>query len=404
MPWVVWSVCVLAYIVAVAQRTTLGVAGLEAADRFDVGPGILSTFVVIQLALFTVAQIPAGVFVDRFGARVGLVLSASLMAVGQGVQAWTTDLPIAILARVLVGFGDAVMFSAAFSLVPRWFPPARVPVMVQLGAMLCQLGQVVSAVPFAAVLRGSGWTAAFGSAAAVSAAIAVLAVVVVRDAPAGRWTPGPPLSVRAVSDQITRVWRRPGTRLGFFCHMAVQFSMMTFTLLWGVPFLVTGQGLAPSTASGLLVLFVGVTLAVAPFLGVISSRRPARRVQVILGVVVLQALTWGSVLAHPGPAPFWLLCLLVSVLAVGGPTAVIGIDIGRTANPPANAAVAQSIANTGGFLASLVVVSGIGMALSAAGGFTPEAFRVAMLVQYPVWLVAGILAWRTSRAARTARE
>jgi len=217
-------------------------------------------------------------------------------------------------------------------------------------------------------------------------------------------TRGPALSVRSVLGQVAEIWRRPGTRLGFFCHMAVQFSMMTFTLLWGVPFLVTAQGLDPATAGGLLVLFVVATLVVAPFLGVISSRRPERRVHMILGVVALQALTWGVVLLLPPPAPFWLLCVLVSVLALGGPTAVLGIDIGRSANPSANVAVAQSIANTGGFLASLVAVSGIGAVLSAAGGFGPDAFRMAMLVQYPVWAVAGALAWRASRIAGAVRS
>ena len=95
-------------------------------------------------------------------------------------------LPLAVLARVLVGAGDAIVFSAVFSLVPRWFPARRVPVIAQLTGMLCQFGQVLSAVPFAALLRSAGWGTAFGVAAAVSALGAGLAFAVVRNAPAGR--------------------------------------------------------------------------------------------------------------------------------------------------------------------------------------------------------------------------
>ena len=47
--WIVWSAGLLAYTVAVMDRTTFGVAGLEAADRFAASPAILSTFVVLQL-------------------------------------------------------------------------------------------------------------------------------------------------------------------------------------------------------------------------------------------------------------------------------------------------------------------------------------------------------------------
>ena len=105
---------------------------------------------------------------------------------------------------------------------------------------------------------------------------------------------------------------------------------------------------------------------------------------------------WTAVLAQPGPAPRWLLVLLVVVLAAAGPGSVVGIDIARTHNPSANLGVAQSMVNMGGFLASLVVLVAMGGVLTALGGFTPEAFRVAWLVQYPVWglAVVGILVAR----------
>ena len=48
-PWIVWATGLFAYIVAVLDRTTLGVSGLEAADRFAASPGVLSTFVVLQV-------------------------------------------------------------------------------------------------------------------------------------------------------------------------------------------------------------------------------------------------------------------------------------------------------------------------------------------------------------------
>lgn len=42
--WLVWSIGVGAYVVAVLQRTTLGVAGLDAADRFDTSASVLASF------------------------------------------------------------------------------------------------------------------------------------------------------------------------------------------------------------------------------------------------------------------------------------------------------------------------------------------------------------------------
>jgi hypothetical protein len=100
--------------------------------------------------------------------------------------------------------------------------------------------------------------------------------------------------------------------------------------------------------------------------------------------------------------------VLVLVLATGGPGSVVGIDIGRTSNPDPNLAVAQSMVNLGGFLATLVVLVAMGAVLTALGGFTPQAFRVAWLVQYPVWgfAVVGVLVMRrrARRAAPAGRD
>jgi hypothetical protein len=78
----------------------------------------------------------------------------------------------------------------------------------------------------------------------------------------------------------------------------------------------------------------------------------------------------------------------------------VGFDIARTANPVPNLGVAQSIVNLGGFLASLVVLATMGVVLDALDGFTFEAFRVAWLVQYPVWLLATVGVVITRRKAR----
>src|SRR5690242_6713923 len=78
--WIVWSVGLLAYIVAVLDRTTLGVSGLQAADRFGASPSVLSTFVVLQVVVYAAAQVPAGVLLDRFGSKTLIICGAALMA------------------------------------------------------------------------------------------------------------------------------------------------------------------------------------------------------------------------------------------------------------------------------------------------------------------------------------
>jgi hypothetical protein len=117
-------------------------------------------------------------------------------------------------------------------------------------------------------------------------------------------------------------------------------------------------------------------------------------------VIAMTAGMWTVVLTLPGPAPLWLLVLLVLVLAVGGPASVVGFDIARTTNPGPNLAVAQGMVNVAGYSASVLVLLVMGGILTATGGFSPAGFRVAWLVQYPVWAFAAVGILVTRRKAR----
>src|SRR6478735_6385568 len=165
--WAVWAVGLSAYVVAVLHRTSLGVAGLDAQDRFHIGAGALASFAVLQLLVYAGLQVPVGLLLDRFGSLRLVVGGGLIMAVGQMLMATADGVGGAVLARVLVGAGDAMTFISVLRLVPPWFPPSRAPVLTQLTGIVGQTGQVLSAFPLVALLHSRGWTTAFTSVAAL---------------------------------------------------------------------------------------------------------------------------------------------------------------------------------------------------------------------------------------------
>ncbi len=407
--WLVWGVGVTAYTVAVLQRTSLGVAGLDVAQRFGVSAAVLATFAVVQLLVYAAMQVPVGVMVDRLGPRVLLVSGAVLMAMGQATLALATSLPTALLARVLVGAGDAMTFISVLRLVAAWFPSRRVPLITQVTGIVGQTGQILSVIPFVALLHSAGWTPAFLSAAALSVLAAALSLALLRDTPDGNRSNERSPSGAQVRHDLVTAWRHPGTRLGLWTHFTTQFSGTVFVLLWGYPFLVSGEGLSRQAAGVLFTVFVLAAMASAPFLGVLVSRHPLRRSWLVLGIIGAMITVWTVVLALPGPAPGWLLLLLVVVIAIGGPGSMIGFDYARTFNPPNRLGTATGIVNVGGFLASLTTIMLVGLVLDLTGdgsSYTLGGFRVALSVQYVIWAIGlvGILRARRAVRARMARE
>jgi len=402
--WAVWSVGLAAYIIAVLHRTSLGVAGLDAQHRFGIGAGALASFAVLQLLVYAGLQVPVGLLLDRFGSLRLVVSGGVLMAAGQALLATTDHVGGAVLARVLVGAGDAMTFISVLRLVPQWFPGKRVPVLTQLTGLVGQAGQVLSAVPLAVLLAGPGWTTAFLSAAGAGVFVAVAAFVALRDTPERRISNGAAVTMRQLRTDLSGAWRHPGTRLGLWTHFTTQFTGTVFALMWGFPFLIAGQGLPQETASSLLTLFVLVGMAAGPLIGILVQRHPLRRSWLVLGVVAATAAGWGLVLAWPGHAPLPVLVILIVALGLGGPGSMIGFDYARTFNPPSRLGTATGVVNVGGFVASLLSIELIGLILDArtGGGATYDIgdFKVAMSVQY-LFIVIGVVGiLRTRRLAR----
>lgn len=409
--WTVWGIALALYALAVFHRSALAVAGLAAVDRFDISASQLASFTMLQLTVYAGLQIPVGLAVDRFGPRSVALTGAVVLAVGEGSFALATSYPAALAARFLVGAGDAMTFICVIRILASWFPRRRIPVLTQVTGTLGQLGSIAAAVPMTWALGNFGWTRAYLATAILNAVVALVAVVLLRDGPAGRTLRGPAFSMEAVRASLRSSWSQPGTRLGFWVHFSTPFSSGVLALLWGYPFFVKGEGRTSHEAGLLLTIMVVAVVVTGPVLGTLISRFPWQRSSMVLGIVAAMASMWAVVLAWPGNAPMPVLILLVIVVAIGGPASVIGFDLARTSNPGSRLASATGIVNVAGFVATLVLVVVIGVVLDAltpGGGndYPPSAFRWAMASQYLVWAlgVVQILRYRAATRAVTDRD
>ena len=389
---VILAATFFAYIVTVLQRSSLGVAAVDATERYDVAATVLSMLAVSQLIVYAAMQVPVGVLIDRLGPRIPLLAGAALMAIGQATVAVSDDIGVAILGRMLVGAGDATTFGAGIRLFASWLPARSVPITTQIYGVLGQVGQLLSAIPFMVLLHAVGWTPAFLSAAGLSviAFAAVLgATTVAGTAPYAQSAHR--VSLRQTLSHLMDALRRPGTQIGFWAHFISQCSQTTFVLLWGFPFLTVSIGLPASTATAIISVSVVTGFVAGPLLGILSARFPTRRSNIVLGIVFLIAVTWAVVLTWPGVPPTWLLVLLVVVISVGGPASLIGFDYARTYNPMRQLGSANGVVNVGGFLASFTAMFFIGVVLDALDPsdgriltslYSLDSFRVAFLIQY----------------------
>ncbi len=407
--WVVWAVALAVYVLAVFHRSSLGVAGLLAADRFEISATELALFTVLQLLVYAGMQVPVGVALDRYGSRRLILAGLVLMTAGQLAFAFVDSFPAAVLARAVLGAGDAMIFTSLLRLVTVWFLVRQAPLVTQLTGQVGQLGAIVAAAPLSYALHAWGWTRAFAAAASIGVVLMVAVVLVVKDSP---YVSEGVVRIKllALARSLRAVWGNPGTRLGLWSHFVSQFSVTVFSLLWGYPFLVRGQGLSSGEAGTLLMVMTGWVVVSGLVLGWLVTRFPYYRSVFVVGVVAMMATLWAVVLLRSTPAPMWLLVLLVFSMASGGPASMVGFDLARSFTPAEVSGRANGLINIGGFSASLLTMGLVGFVLdlrepAGQAAYDLGDFRVAMCVQYVFWGigVVQVLRYRRKAVAHLAR-
>lgn len=383
-----------AYVLALLNRMALGVAGTDAAERFDVGSGRLAAFTAVQLVVYLAMQIPAGLSADRFGPRRTLAVGVAIIGVGELVFALTTSLGAGLAARGLVGVGDALTFLNVLRLAHTWFAPRRQPLLAALIGVSGALGQVVATVPLEAALAGVGWTPTFLFLAALGGAYVLVPLLLLRDRPPG--VEAPPRTDHApIGATLRDAAARNGTRLGAATHLGLLGPFLVLSAIWGVPWLVDTQGIGRPAAATVLLLGTVAFGTSGTVTGLLAGP-PARQRRIVTVALSGLVALWTVTLAWPaGTPPLELAVAAILGTGVAGGVSMLAFDMGRREAPAAGSGAATAIVNCGGFTAGALGALLVGLLQGADPD--PATWRVALLpmLGFSVLGLAGVVRYGT---------
>jgi MFS family permease len=391
----------------VTQRSSLGVATLTASERFDTNAQQLATLAVFQLVVYAAMQIPIGILVDRFGAKVLLAVGAGIMAAGQLTVAFAPSLEFAIVGRMLVGLGDSFTFVSMIRMVNGWYSGAKASKIQQYIATAGQTGQFFSAVPFWFMLENLGWEPAFSIMAAASLLVVLLLIAFTANEPGEtQHNVQAANSVKQAWKQLVENVRIPGIRMSFWTHFVTQPTTTSVSLLWAVPYLVTAEGQPLEFVAFILTAMVAFGFLTGPVIAEICARAPQFRTRLVYVNVGLTVLAWLVMLLVPGKSPSWLLLVCFLVISIGGPASMVAFDFSKDFVPKERLGSANGFANVGGFLASFVMMYLTGLVIdllhnpeSGIDRYNIESFRWAFATQFIVIAVGLFYFRRESRKA-----
>ena len=312
--WVVIFLIWLANTCGALTQLSGGPVQLSVAKEFGLNAAQLATWINLPLLAIGLFSIPAGILVDRFGARAGVAFALLLMSVfalGRGLApsfAWLC------FATFAFGIGYAFLLSGMPKAVSEWFPPHELGRAVGFYTSGASVG-VLTVFWFAIPVFGEKWRDLF-LAAGFMMTVAFLAWLVLGKrssrAASGHGDPGGHGAPGGVADML-RSFRSVASQrdvrlLVGLCAMT-QIGVFGW-LAFGFPYLVIAKG-APEETAGQVVAFTMVgflfgALSVSGLSDRVGKRRPF-----LIGPALVTCLLFFGLIVVPLGWLFWAMVLLI---------------------------------------------------------------------------------------------
>ena len=305
----------LGYYLSYLFRTISAVTAEPLTAEFSLSPSSLGLLTSAYFLTFAAAQIPIGVFLDRYGPR---QVQAVLLVIAAGGAALfgASDGFLSLLAgRALIGLGVAAALAAGLKATVLWFPRERVALVNGWMVMLGALGAVTATTPSEWLLGWIGWRDLFEWLSVATMIAAAVVYLLVPEAPSWPSTSQrQPLAGLKVIYTDPRFWRlAPLSATTIGTAWALQG-------LWAAPWLSDVEGLdRAALVNHLLAMAVALSIG-ALLLGILATRLRRRNIQpqAIFGAIAAMfiAVQVSLILRWPLPSTILWCC----VAAVGATT------------------------------------------------------------------------------------
>jgi MFS family permease len=374
----------------------------ELTREFGLSPGTLGLLTSAYFVTFSLAQLPLGVLMDRYGPRRVNATMLLVAAAGAAVFSLASGLPGLVLGRTLIGLGVAVCLMSSMTAFVLWFPRERTATLFGWMLLVGSCGALTATKPIELLLRVMEWRSVFVlfSALAVAASLAIF--LVVPEKPALK-------KVSSLRDQLAvigDIFRNRGFWSVAFAAALVQGVAIGLLGLWAGPWMRDVAGLdRASMASNLLLIALGFGVG-GVCCGALSDRLARRGLSPILtyfaGCAACTLFMLPIVLGYrTGSVAFWALfvgfsafgSLSYPLLAARFPVEITGRVV------TAVNLVTFSIA----FAAQFGVGAIINLWPVVDARYAVDGYRVSFALCWALQVLSVVWLWYAERAAMHAR-
>ncbi len=403
------ALLVIAGCVNYLDRSAVSVANPLIRDDLGLSIGQMGLLLSAFAWSYGLAQLPAGILVDRLGARRMLGAGLVVWSLAQMSAAFVLSLSGFIWARGALGLGESPMYTGGTRVCADWYPVRERTLPVAVFNASASLGPAIAPAVLTWLMTDYGWRPMFVIIGVAGLLIALSWLAIYRSpASAGlsaaelaatgsdQAAPSAPPLLRDAG-RLLRLRTTWGMSLGF-----LGVIYMTWLYATWLPGYLESQRHLSVTAAGLLTsipLTAGFVGALAG--GVVSRQlgragidpRDACRIPVISGMVGTAVFTLAGAFA---PSTWAALALLSGGVFLANLASSCGWALGAVMVPPEEVGTLEAIQNIGGSVGGAMAPVVTGYAVEATGSFVP-----ALCLAASIALLSALVYWGMVRPVRT---
>lgn len=374
------------YFMSYVLRNINAVLAPELTQDFSLSASELGLLTSAFSFAFSLAQLPGGVLIDRYGARRVNAALVMLSAAGCVVFAAGSSLTELVLGRALIGVGMAMCLMAALQTFSQWFPIQRLPLATGMLLAVGGVGGILAGAPVGWALQFVSWRTVF----LVCGLMLAAASIFIHVAAPERRHAGPRQSFGTlIRGFAVIVANKTFWRINLVAAVTAS-AYQGMQSLWIGPWLRDVAGYDRAATVGMISALALATTIGFAVLGTLVNYLMKRGWQPLLlykiHAAVFITLFAGIVVFRGGAAWVWL------VLFTVGTGGVMMFTIYAQTFPVEWSGRVNTTANVFSFGGTFAAQWGIGVILDrypvVDGRYSPEAYQAAMLVLLGLMLAA----------------
>jgi sugar phosphate permease len=346
-------------------------------------------------------QIPVGFLADRVGVR-HTVFCLGLLGVGGCIVfAFSTGLPMATLARALIGIGTAGVWIPSLKYIAISYNPDKFATMTGVINAVGGLGLVLATLPMAVMAERIGWRLSYIIPSLLMLTLIIVLYRLMKSSPRSSQIQGGNKAQEQQNKEEQQkkpstspdysFWRHPVFWRFALWAFLVYGVLFSFQSLWGASYLQENFGVSRELA-GTLLMFVSIGgICGGMVWGLVSERFfKARRPVLFLGTIGM-AGAWTALLflsSYPGA---FAIALIYFVLGFSGFTFLLNLGCVKEFFPLEIAGTAMGTVNASMFIGVAAFQGITGYIIDRFGGDLLTPYRAIFYLYLGSVILAGII-------------